>query len=175
MLGIGDDGVLHILTFGARGLLTWRTRRLRTDVAITGLIPFGDMVLACGADGAAYDLGPNLDDLRAVDLAGRGRTSTVLPQIDAATGELHLITDEDGVQSHVVIARRALTRRSRVLQHVPVRVMHLRLAPDHLVLIADGCIGTVPRDGEARATWVHTSVALVPADRGVAWILTTPR
>jgi carotenoid cleavage dioxygenase len=117
-------------------------------------------MLVFGDDSPAYELQPDTDKLRQVDLAGHHRSLAAHPRQDPTTGELHLIVhDIDGRQAHVVVSAGALTRHSRPLIDAPARIRDLALSRDHIVLIADGHVGIARREGEPRTTWVATGIA----------------
>ena len=149
LVGIDRDGVVHSVLLGD-GRVSYRGRRVRTDAVVHNLVAFGGSMLAFGDDSPAYELRPEVDTLRRVDLAGHGRTLAAYPKHDPATGELHLIArDTAGVQAHVVVSAGALTRRSRPVLDAPDRIKDLALSRDHVVFVADGFVGVAPRDGEA--------------------------
>jgi carotenoid cleavage dioxygenase-like enzyme len=76
------------------------------------------------------------------------------PKIDAATGDLHLVTaPEAGVQFHVTISAGALTRTARPVAGGPARVHDLAIAGDRVVFAARGFVGLGPHGGNAYTTW----------------------
>jgi carotenoid cleavage dioxygenase-like enzyme len=146
---IGSDGTVHEIQLH-RGRATYRRRRFPIDGVVHQLVHFGHSIFAFGHDAPAYELSPEIDSLRPVDLAGRGRVLAACPQHDPATGELHLIArDTDGVHAHVVVSPGAHTRRSRPIPGTPSRITGLALSDGHTVFGADGCVGT------AHATAMH--------------------
>ncbi|HSP30053.1 MAG TPA: carotenoid oxygenase family protein [Ilumatobacteraceae bacterium] len=156
LVGMDRDGIVH--TVEARGgRLSYRGRRFHTDAVVHNLVALGDSILAFGDDAPAHELRTDVDTLRLVDLAGRGRSLAAYPKHDPATGELHLIARGlGGVQVYVVVSAGALTRRSRPIVGVPSRIMDLVLTRDRVAFVADGSVGVAARDGEARATWIAT-------------------
>jgi carotenoid cleavage dioxygenase-like enzyme len=154
----GPDGVIHSVLIG-EGRASYSGRRLRTETVVHDLVYFGGSTLVFGDDASAYELGPAGDTLRRVDLAGQRRSLAVPPKQDAATGELHLIArDTNGSQAYVVVSAGALMRRSRPLLGTPERVHDLVISRDHAILVADGFVGVVSRNGELRSTWVPTGI-----------------
>ena len=159
MVGIDRDGTVHsVETRGRR--VSYRSRLLRTDDVLRHVVAFGGTILACGVDSPAYELSRDLDTLRRVDLAGQARVLAVHPRHDPVTRELHLVARAaDGGQAHVVVSAGALTRHNRPLLDTPCRIEGLALTRDHVVLLADGCVGVAAREGAALTTWIATHVA----------------
>ncbi len=155
---LDPDGVIHSVLIGD-GHASYSGRRLRTETGVHDLVYFGGSTLVSGDDASAYELGPAGDTLRRVDLAGQRRSLAVPPKQDAATGELHLIAhDTNGSQAYVVVSAGALMRRSRPLLGTPERVHDLVISRDHAILVADGFVGVVSRNGELRSTWIPTGI-----------------
>jgi carotenoid cleavage dioxygenase-like enzyme len=160
VLGIGRDGVVHSVELRADQSVSYRVGRFRTDEVVHHVVAFGGVILAFGDDSPAYELSADLDTLYRVDLAGHRRALAPFPKHDPTTRELHLIARAaDGMQAHVVVSAGALTRRSRPILDIPSRIKDLALARDHVVFVADGFVGVVSRDGEARTNWIATGVA----------------
>jgi carotenoid cleavage dioxygenase-like enzyme len=158
LVALDPDGVIHSVLIGD-GRASYSGRRLRTQTAVRDLVDVGGSTLVFGNDAFAYELGPNGDALRRVDLAGQGRSLVAPPKHDAATGELHLLADDsNGLQVYVVVSAGAFMRRSRPLLHTPERVHDLVISRDHAVLLAGGFVGVVPRNGELRSTWIPTGI-----------------
>jgi carotenoid cleavage dioxygenase len=158
LVALDPDGVIHSVLIGG-GRASYGGRRLRTETAVHDLVDFGGSTLVFGDDASAYELGPDGDTLRRVDLAGQRRSLSAPPKHDAATGELHLVAhDTNGSQSYVVVSAGALMRRSHPLLGTPARVDDLVISRDHAVLVADGFVGVVPRNGELRSTWIPTGI-----------------
>ena len=158
LVALDPDGVIHSVLIGD-GRASYRGRRLRTETFVRNLVDFDDSTLLFGDDASAYELGPAGDTLRRVDLAGQRRSLAVPPKHDAATGELHLIADDtNGSQSYVVVSAGALMRRSHPLLGTPARVHDLVISRDHAIVVADGFVGVVPRNGELRSTWIPTGI-----------------
>jgi carotenoid cleavage dioxygenase-like enzyme len=158
LVALDPDGFIHSVLIGD-GRASYSGRRLRTETVVHDLIYFGGSTLVFGDDSSAYELGPAGDTLRRVDLAGNRRSIAAAPKHDAATGELHLIAhDTNGLQAYVVVSAGALMRRSRPLLDTPERVHDLAISRDHTILVADGFVGVVARNGELRSTWIPTGV-----------------
>ena len=158
LVALDPNGVIHSVLIGD-GRASYSGRRLRTETVVHDLVYFGGSTLVFGDDASAYELGPAGDTLRRVDLAGQRRSLAVPPKQDAATGELHLIADDtNGSQAYVVVSAGALMRRSRPLLDTPARVHDLVISRDHAILVADGFVGVVSRNGELRSTWIPTGI-----------------
>jgi carotenoid cleavage dioxygenase-like enzyme len=156
LVALDPDGVIHSVLIGD-GRASYSGRRLRTETVVHDLVYFGGSTLVFGDDSSAYELGPAGDTLRRVDLAGHRRSLAAPPTHDAATGELHLIAhDTNGLQAYVVVSAGALMRRSRPLLHAPEPIHDLVISRDHAILVADGFVGVVSRNGELRSTWIPT-------------------
>jgi carotenoid cleavage dioxygenase-like enzyme len=159
LVGVDRDGVVHSVLVGD-GRVSYSGRRFRTEAVVHSLVAFGGSMLVFGDDSPAYELRPEADTLRRVDLAGHGRSLAAYPKQDPATGELHLIAhDTAGLQTYVVVSAGALTRHSRPLFDTPDRIQDLALSRDHAVLVADGFVGVAPRKGELHTTWIATGIA----------------
>lgn len=159
LVGIGPDGIVHSVLVGD-GRVAYSGRRVRTEACVHHLVAFGGSVLAFGDDTPAYELTPERDALRRVDLAGHRRSIAAYPKHDPATGGLHLIArDADGLQTYVVVSAGALTRHIRPLPDTPARIHDLALSRDHVVLVADGFVGVAARGDEPRTTWIDTGIA----------------
>lgn len=159
LVGIGRDGVVHSVLVGD-GQLSYSGRHIRMEANVHNLVAFGGSMLVFGDDSPAYELKPEVDTLRRVDLAGHRRSLAAYPKHDPATGELHLIArDTDGFQTYTVVSAGALTRRSRPLLDTPDRIHDLALSREHVVLVAEGFVGVAPRRGELRTAWIATGVA----------------
>src|SRR6185295_4987616 len=144
LLGIGPDangdGVIHCIDVrGGRSVSYQRSwvntdavaerrgtdrspgpRNNGPDIAAGNIVVFGDSILALGNGSLAYELSPDLDTVRRVDLAGQIRGLTACAKIDAATGDLHVLTAAGpGAQSHVAVSAGALTRTTRTITEAP--------------------------------------------------------
>ncbi len=158
LVALDPDGVIHSVLIGD-GRASYSGRRLRAETVVHDLVYFGGSTLVFGDDAFAYELGPAGDTLRRVDLAGHRRSLAVPPKQDAATGELHLIADDNnGLQAYVVVSAGALVRRSRPVLDTPARVHDLVISRDHVILVADGFVGVASRNGELRSTWIPTGM-----------------
>jgi carotenoid cleavage dioxygenase-like enzyme len=159
LVGVDRDCVVHSVLV-RDGRVSYSGRRFRTEAAVHSLVAYGGSTLVFGHDSPAFELPPEADALRRVDLAGQGRSVAVDPKQDPATGELHLVAnDSAGDQAYVVVSAGALTRHSRPFLDTPHRIRHLALSRDHAVLVADGYVGVAPREGELRTTWIATGIA----------------
>lgn len=159
LVGIGRDGVVHSVLVG-NGRMSYSGRRFPTEANVHNLVAFGGSMLVFGDDSPAYELRPEADTLRRVDLAGHRRSIAAYPKHDPATGELHLVAhDANGLQTYAVVSAGALTRHTRPLLDTPDRVQDFALSRDHVVHVADGFVGVAPRRGELRTTWIATGVA----------------
>jgi carotenoid cleavage dioxygenase len=181
IVGISRDGVVHSVQIRG-GRLSYHGRRFRRAPTVHNVVGFGGSIFAFGDDLPAYELGPDLDRLTPVDLAGQGRTLAAYPKHDRATGALHLVASAaDGIQAHVAVSAGALIRRSRPVLDNPSRIKDLALTSDHILFVADGFVGVASRDGEPRAKWIATGVTAPHAvhahDAGDAVVLLalTPR
>lgn len=159
LVGIDRDGIVHSVRVGG-GRVSYSGRRFRTESDVHNLVAFGGSTLVFGDESPAYELRPESDTLRRVDLAGHGRSIAAHPKQDPVTGELHLIAhDTAGLQAYVVVSAGALTRHSRSLLDTPAPVHDLALSSEHAVLVADGFVGVAPREGDLRMTWIATGTA----------------
>ena len=130
------------------------------EADVHNVVDFGGSILVFGDDSPAYELRPEADTPRRVDLAGQWRSLAAFPKHDPATGELHLVArDTAGVQAHVVVSAGALMRRGRPVLDAPARIRDLALSRDHVVLVSDGFVSVAPREGELRTTWIATGIA----------------
>jgi carotenoid cleavage dioxygenase len=135
-------------------------RNAGPDIVASNVVAFGGAILALGDGSLAYELTPDLDTLRRVDLAGQSRGLAAFPRRDPATGDLHVLAaDATGAQEHVVVSSGALTRRSRPVAGVPGRIKDLAVTRDRVLFVADGFIGVTTNDSEAHTTWIATGVA----------------
>ena len=173
-------GLVHSVHLHAGRALSYRSRWVRTgpiarrlgiepvpgptsptgsDVVADGILVFGDAILAFGIGSLAYELSPDLETLRRVDLAGQTRGLSSTPKSDPATGDLHLIASgTDGGQAHVVVSSGALTRRSRPILVQPNQVSDLAITRHRIVLVANGFIGVTSHDAEPPVTWFDSKV-----------------
>lgn len=159
LVGVDRAGIVHSVVVGD-GRVSYSNRHFRTEAVVHSLVAFGGSMLVFGDDSLAYELRPEADTLRRVDLAGHGRSLAAHPKQDPATGELHLIAhDTAGLQAYVVVSAGALTRHSRPLLGAPDRIQDLALSRDHTVLVADRIVGVTPRTGALRTTWIATGIA----------------
>ena len=183
LLGIGPDangdGVIHCIDVRAGRSVSYRRSWVKTDVVAQRLgidrspgprnggpdvvdgniVVFAGSILALGDGSLAYELTPDLETVRRVDLAGQTRGLTAFPKIDAATGDLHLLTvAAAGAQAHVVVSAGALTRTTRTIAAPPVPVNDLAITRDRVVFVANGFVGVTSRDREANITWLPTGV-----------------
>jgi 8'-apo-carotenoid 13,14-cleaving dioxygenase len=171
------DGMVHAVALQAGRAISYRNRWIRTDptshklgteavpgprppaadASATNVIGFGGRVYSL-ADGAlAYELSPDLDTVRRVDLAGHGQGVGAHPKIDPATGELHLISSPGQLNaSHHVISAGGMTRRSRAILHPPAPVHDLLITRDDLVLVSDGITGITALNSDEPITWYTT-------------------
>jgi carotenoid cleavage dioxygenase-like enzyme len=164
MVGIDGGGFVHSVRLHAGGA-SYLARHVGPDAAVQDVVAFEGSLLVFGEDAAVRQLSTALDTLHRVDLAGRGRAVAAGPNLDPATGELHLVAREsDGAQTHVVVTAGALTRRSRPILGPRRPIRGLALDGDHVLFVADGAVGLTPRDGEALPTWRTTDA---PAPRPV--------
>ena len=153
-----DHAQLHAVHLHGGRVLSYRSRWVSTGVAISNIIVFGGSILALGDGPPAYELTSDLMELRRVDLAGRSRGMSAYPKRDPHTGDLHLLAvDATAAQAHVVVSSGALTRTSRPIPGAPSRLTDLAITTDHVVFVADGFVGVMTRDGEARITWITTA------------------
>lgn len=129
------------------------------DIIASNIVAFGGSILALGESSLAYELSPDLDTLRRVDLAGQARSLTSIPQRDPVTGDLHILAvTATGAQAHVVVASNALTRTSRTIARTPDRIKDLAITRDHVLFLADRFVGVTTRDCGADVTWITTGV-----------------
>ena len=127
------------------------------DIIADSLVVFGGSILALGNGSLAYELTPDLDTVRRVDLAGQTRGLTGFPKIEPATGDLHLLTAASaGVQDHVVVSAGALTRTSRTITAAPAPVNDLAITCDRVVFVGNGFVGVTSRAPQANTTWLPT-------------------
>jgi 8'-apo-carotenoid 13,14-cleaving dioxygenase len=173
------DGVIHCAYLHAGRTISYRSRWVITDdvaqrrsltlppgprnagadIVAGNIIEFGGSILALGHGSLAYELTPDLETLRRVDLAGQFRGLAAYPKRDPLTGDLHLLADNDtGTQEHVVVSPRAFTRTSRTIAGAPNPIEGLAITADHVVFAADEFVGVVSRNGEATPTWIATAV-----------------
>lgn len=158
LIGIGR-GLVHSVEVRPGRSVTYRSRRIRPEVAVHHVVAFSGTTLAFGVDLPAFELSPALDTLGPVDLAGQGRPLAPFPKHDPATGELHVIAGAVGdAQAHVVVSAGALTRRNRPIVDTPNHITDLALTRDRIVFVADGFIGIASREGDVRTTWIATGV-----------------
>ena len=184
LLGI-HGGVLHSVRIRHGQDVSYRTHRIQpagsTDRADHELIVFGGSILAFSHGHLVEQLGPDLDTLTPVDLAGQSRRLSARPRRDPTNGDVHLVASTpDGSQAHVVVSSGALTRRNRPIVDPPNRVHDLAIAEDHIVFAARGFLGIGARDLETGVHWIPTGIgspAVVHAyssDHSIAVILLTP-
>ncbi len=127
------------------------------DIIDSNIVVFNGSILALGQGSLAYELSPDLDTLRRVDLAGRSRGLAAWPKNDPDTGDLHaLVVDTDGTQAHVVVSAGAHTRTSRTLSTAPTRIDDLAITRDRIVFVGDGYVGVAER-GKERIAWIATT------------------
>jgi carotenoid cleavage dioxygenase-like enzyme len=183
LLGIGPDangdGVIHCIDVHAGRNIAYRRSWVNTDavaqrlgidrspgprngspdIIADNIVVFAGSILAHGDGSLAYELTPDLDTVRRVDLAGQTRGLTGFPKIEAATGDLHLLTVATaGAQDHVVVSAGAQTRTTRTITAAPARVEDLAITRDQVVYVANGFIGVTNRAREANTTWLPTGV-----------------
>ncbi len=172
-----DDGVVHSVHLDSGGTISYRSRWVITDavakrlgvdqspgprnsgpdVVASSIVAFGGSILAFGDDSLAYELTPDLETLRRVDLAGHARSLVAFPKRDPIGGDLHVLAvAASGEQAHVVISAGALTRTSRPVAGPPTWIDDLAITRDSVVFVADGFVGVARRDGEAHITWIPT-------------------
>jgi carotenoid cleavage dioxygenase-like enzyme len=186
LLGIGPDangdGVIHCIDVRAGGSVSYRRSWVNTDAVAQrvgidrspgprndgpdtiadSIILFGGSILAFGHGSLAYELTPSLDTVRRVDLAGQTRGLTGFPKIDAATGDLHLLTvPAAGAQVHVVVSAAAHMRTTRSIGAAPLPVNDLAITADRIVFAANGFVGVTSRAREATITWLPTGADTV--------------
>jgi carotenoid cleavage dioxygenase len=124
------------------------------DAVTANVVHFGGAVLALGDGSLAYELGPDLETRRRVDLAGASRGLHPNPKLDPLTGDLHLLAhDTPTAPVHVVVPANGLTRTVRPLDDAPGPVRDLAPTRDHLVALSDRHIGVGPRSGRGRLLW----------------------
>jgi carotenoid cleavage dioxygenase-like enzyme len=171
------DGVVHSVRVNRGGAISYRSRWIITDavaqrlgvtrspgprhsgpdVAASTIVAFGGTILALGDGSLAYELTPDLDTLRRVDLAGHACGLAAFAKRDRTAGDLHLVAvAPSGDEAHVVVSSRAFTRTSRDLAGRPGPIKDLAITRDRVVFAADGSIGVAPRDGDAHVTWIPT-------------------
>ena len=151
-LRIGE-GLVHAVGLAGGRAPSYSCRSIPADA--TNVVSFGSSMLAF-ADGAlAYEIGPGLDAVRRVDLAGARRSLTAHPRIDPVTGELHLVTFAPSPsQLHVTVSPGGLTRTIRSIENAPSGIRQLEVAGDEVVFLADGYVGVAGRTGvDAKAAW----------------------
>jgi carotenoid cleavage dioxygenase len=172
------DGMVHAVALHAGRALSYRNRWIRTDptshklgseavpgprppatdTSTTNIIGFGERIYSLAEGALAYELSPDLDTVRRVDLAGHSRGVGAYPKIDPATGELHLISSPGELTAlHHVISAGAMTRRSRAIIDPPTAVHDLVITRDHLVLVGDGVTGITTLDSDEPVTWYGTA------------------
>src|SRR4051812_15817170 len=172
------DGMVHAVALHAGRAVSYRNRWIRTDptsqklgteavpgprppaadASTTNVIGFGGRVYSLAGGALAYELSPDLDTVRRVDLAGHGRGVGAHPKIDPATGELHLISSPGELTAlHHVISAGGMTRRSRAIADPPAAVRDLVITRDHLVLVGDGVTGITTLDSDEPVTWYGTA------------------
>jgi carotenoid cleavage dioxygenase-like enzyme len=171
------DGVIHCIDIRAGRSIAYRRSWVNSDVVADRLgidrspgprnggpdiladniVVFAGSILAHGEGSLAYELTPELDTLRRVDLAGQTRGLTGFAKLDPATGDLHLLTVASaGVQDHVVVSASALTRTTRTITAAPAPVNDLAITADRVVFVANGFVGVTSRAREANITWLPT-------------------
>ena len=155
-----DHVELHAVDLHEGRAPSHRSRWVSTDgVAISNIIVFGGSILALGDGSPAYELTPDLTGLHRVDLAGRSRGMSAYPKRDPNAGDLHVLAiDVTAAQAHVVVSSGALTRTSRHIPDAPSRLTDLAITIDHVVFVANGFVGVMTRNAEARITWIATVV-----------------
>ncbi len=172
-------GMVHSVRLHAGGAASYRSRWVVTDAVArqlgvdpspgprndgpdmiaSNIVVFGGSILALGDRSLAYELSPDLDTLRRVDLAGQARSLGSNPRRDPLTGDLHVLAAAPGgAQAHVVVAANALTRTSRTITTAPNQVKELAITRHHVAYVADGFAGVAPRDGGGPITWITTGV-----------------
>jgi carotenoid cleavage dioxygenase len=164
LLGVGpcsdaEGSVVHSVHLDGGRFVSYRNRRVGTATVVTNIIHFGGAILALGDGSPAYELNPDLDTLRRVDLAGLSRGLAASPKRDPLTGDLHLLavaTEE--AQAHVVVSSGSLTRASRPIMDGPKPIRDLAITQDRVVFLADGVVGVATHEGEARVTWITTAL-----------------
>lgn len=176
-------GMVHSVQVHAGGAASYRSRWVITDtvaerrgvdpapgprnsgpdVIASHVVAFGGSILALGEGSLAYELSPDLETLRRVDLAGQARSLASIPRRDPVTGDLHLLAiTSTGAQAHVVVAANALTRTSRTIAGAPGRISDLAVTHGHVVFLADRFIGVTTRDSGADVTWMATGLGGAP-------------
>jgi carotenoid cleavage dioxygenase-like enzyme len=171
------DGMVHSVSLHAGRTPSYRSRWIITDfvahrlgidpspgprnngpdIIASNVVAFGDSILALGDDSLAYELAPDLNTLRRVDLAGQLRRVGANPKRDPVTGDLHLLAvDATGAQAHVVVSSGAHTRTSRNLDGAPARISDLAISRDCIVFGSDGFVGVARRGTDAHVSWIAT-------------------
>lgn len=164
---------------------SYRSHQIRPDGSARSadreLIVFGGSILAFRHGHLVEQLGPDLDSLKPVDLAGQSRRLSARPRRDPTNGDLHLLaTTSDGSQAHVVVSSGALTRRNCPIVDPPNPLHDLAVTEDHVVFAADGFLGIGARDLETDVHWIPTGIEtpeLVHAhsrDHSIVVIVLTP-
>lgn len=152
LLWIEPEDVLHVVHVHDGRELSHQARSLGIGSPVRALVRFGSSILAVAPGSLAHELSSTFDSAAPVDLAGRSRALSAIPTVDAVTGELHLVADDDP-QAYVAVSRGALTRRSHAIVDSPARIVDLAATPTHLVFGAKGFVGLSPRDG-APVSWI---------------------
>jgi carotenoid cleavage dioxygenase-like enzyme len=173
------DGVIHCIDVRAGRSIAYRRSWVNTDVVAERLgidrspgprnggpdivtdniVVFAGSILAHGEGSLAYELTPELNTVRRVDLAGQTRGLTGSAKLDPATGDLHLLTVRSAsAQDYVVVSASALTRTTRTISAAPAPVNDLAITRDHVLFVANGFVGVTSRAREANITWLPTGV-----------------
>jgi 8'-apo-carotenoid 13,14-cleaving dioxygenase len=152
---VKTDAVAH-----RRGVaLPPEPRKSGADIVAGNIVGFGGSILALGDGSLAYELTPDLDTVRRVDLAGQSRGLAPYPKRDPLTGALHVLTATGtSEQAHVVVSSAAFTRTSRTILGAPNPIKDLAITTDRVVFVGDGFVGVMSRDGGAHPMWVPTNV-----------------
>jgi carotenoid cleavage dioxygenase-like enzyme len=153
------DCLVHGVELHAGRAVSYRSRSVVADVVdavnVVNVVAFGGSILVLGNNMLAYELPPDLNILRRVDLAGQLRGITPYPKRDPITGDLHVLTvGATGSQAYVVVSSRAHTRTSRHLVEAPAPIRDLAITRDCIVFAAEGYVGIATRCTDARVTWV---------------------
>ena len=159
LLGI-RDGFVHEVHLHPRRAPSYRCRRVHSDAIGDEIVAFGGSILIVGNGSVAHELGPDLEILRPVDLAGQSRGLTAHARRRSAAEELHVLAvDEVGTQAHIAISTGALTRRTRSIVDAPSEVSDLAITRDRAVFVAEGFVGVTAHHVDARINWIATGVA----------------
>lgn len=162
LIAVGASAA-HAVDLGAGQAASYRSRSLPVDRGrhprlATELVVFGQSILVFERGSRAFELSPDLEQLRQVDVAGQGRGLAAVAMRSAFTDDLHVVTAARyGTQSHVVVSADAFTRTDRPIFGGTGRVKAIAITQNCVVFAADGSVGLIARDGGDRITWIATN------------------